>query len=35
VFPVLGCALFVIFWKMQREDRNPDPIYGHKEPEHS
>ena len=35
VFPVLGCGLFVIFWKMQREDRKPDPIYGRKEPGHS
>jgi len=27
VFPLIGCALFVMFWKMSREDRKPDPIY--------
>ena len=26
-FPLVGCALFVIFWKLSREDKAPDPIY--------
>lgn len=26
-FPLIGFALFVIFWKLSREDKAPDPIY--------
>jgi hypothetical protein len=27
-FPLIGCALFVLFWKLSRDDSTPDPIYG-------
>lgn len=27
VFPMLSCALFIIFWKLSRDDSAPDPIY--------
>jgi len=27
VFPLVGCALFVLFWKLSRDDATPDPIY--------
>jgi hypothetical protein len=26
-FPVIGCALFLMFWKLSRDDSSPDPIY--------
>jgi hypothetical protein len=26
-FPLIGFALFVIFWKLSRDDKAPDPIY--------
>jgi len=26
-FPLIGGALFVLFWKLSREDSTPDPIY--------
>jgi hypothetical protein len=27
-FPLIGCLLFILFWKQAREDVTPDPIYG-------
>ena len=26
-FPLVGCALFILFWKLSRDDSSPDPIY--------
>lgn len=26
-FPLIGCALFIMFWKLSRDDAHPDPIY--------
>jgi hypothetical protein len=26
-FPLIGCGLFVLFWKLLRDDAAPDPIY--------
>ncbi|HVZ17250.1 MAG TPA: hypothetical protein VG897_09045 [Terriglobales bacterium] len=26
-FPVMGFVLFLIFWKLSRNDVKPDPIY--------
>jgi hypothetical protein len=26
-FPLIGCGLFALFWKLLRDDRSPDPIY--------
>jgi hypothetical protein len=26
-FPLIGCGLFVLFWKLLRDDATPDPIY--------
>jgi len=34
IFPVIGCVLFVMFWKMSRDDSSPDPIYGQRSARH-
>jgi len=26
-FPLVGCALFLVFWKLLRDDTTPDPVY--------
>jgi len=34
VFPVISCALFVMFWKLSRDDSSPDPIYQQQQASH-
>jgi len=31
VFPLAGCALFVIFWRLLRDDSKLDPVYRSKD----